>query len=353
MNIGPAQHAEEQLGAYLEHLEANPLGWQAVHLHLSRLDAHHRREATVRIALSGLQELLAKHDGKVFVLFNFDIVLLVRGARVADVRAEVEAIRALFADDPVGQNARAFSTWHDLSVALPALQHAAARLAADKARLRSDRRSRPARADLEPLDPGRLGRVQTALSSLDISGYVRRQPVCAMLPRAAPRRVFDEVYVRIAELQKPLMPNVDLAGNRWLFQHLTLSLDLRMLAMLVRAPGELARRPISLNMNLDTLLSQSFLAFDERLKAGEQRGIVIELQPVDLFADFKAFQVGREFARRKGYRLCLDGLKPETLPLCGRSSLGFDLIKLHWDDSRPRPARSAARSARRTPNASS
>ncbi|HEX9646464.1 MAG TPA: hypothetical protein VGB88_03120 [Alphaproteobacteria bacterium] len=334
MNIGAPNYAEEQLGATLRNIAGNPLGWQAVHLHLSGLAQRHRREGTVRIALKGLQELVHAHEGRIFVLFNFDIVLLVRGALVSEVQALVDATRALFTDDRLSREARLFSTWYDLSITLGRLEREVRRLALDKLRLREGRRSESTRFfNLEPLDPGRLYKLQAALATLDISGYVRHQPVCALLPHAMPRRVFEEIYVHIADLQKPLMPNVNLAGNLWLFQHLTRSLDQRVLAMLTRQPEDLKSRPISLNMNIDTILSQSFLAFDDSLKQGLQRRIVIEVQPVDVFADVKAFQLGREFVRRKGYRLCLDGLKPETLPLCGRASLGVDLIKLHWDDS--------------------
>ena len=65
---------------------------------------------------------------------------------------------------------------------------------------------------------------------------MRSQPICAVLPDQPPHPIFEEIYVRIADLQKPLMPNVNLAGNRWLFQHLTQSLDLRVLSILSRRP---------------------------------------------------------------------------------------------------------------------
>jgi EAL domain-containing protein (putative c-di-GMP-specific phosphodiesterase class I) len=147
--------------------------------------------------------------------------------------------------------------------------------------------------------------------------------------------VLEEIYVSISDLQRPLMPNVNLAGNRWLFQHLTQTLDLGVLALLARRPEQMMPGPISINMNIDTLLSKSFLKFDGVLREGQQTQIIIELQPVDVFADIKAFQFGRDFVRGKGYRLCLDGLSPESLVLCDRGRLGVDFLKLHWSDSMP------------------
>jgi hypothetical protein len=154
-----------------------------------------------------------------------------------------------------------------------------------------------------------------------------------MMTGHAPQPVFEEIYVRIADLQKPLMPNVNLFGNRWLFQHLTQTLDLRVLALLTRRPEEASRRPTSLNLNVDTLLSQSFINFDEALKEGAQQGIVIEMQAFDVFADVGAFQFSREFARKKGYRLCLDGLTQQSFTLFDREQLGFDLLKLFWNET--------------------
>ncbi len=332
MMLGSSGFAEEQLGTFLQNLEGKAIGWQAVHLHFSKLSPSHRRESTVRIALNGLQGLVRRHQGKIFLLFNFDVVMFVKGALVDEVTEVVEEVRGLFQDDPLSRNERAFSTWYDLSVGYRALQRVARNLAIEKARGRAERPLGDDRfAEIEPLDPGRLFQIQQAISSLDISSYVRRQPVCAVVPEEAPHKVFEEIYVHIADLQKPLLPNVNLAGNRWLFQHLTQSLDLRVLAMLTYRPGDYLQAPVSLNLNVDTLLSQSFLEFDRSLKEGSQKQIVIEVQPVDLFADFKAFQFGREFLRSKGYRLCLDGLQPDTLALCDRRKVGVDLLKVHWD----------------------
>jgi EAL domain-containing protein (putative c-di-GMP-specific phosphodiesterase class I) len=332
MMLGASGFAEEQLGTFLQNLEGNTLGWQAVHLHFSKLSPSHRRESTVRIALNGPRSLVRRTQGKIFLLFNFDVVMLVKGVLVGEVIEVVEEVRGLFQDEPLSRDETAFSTWYDLSVGFDALQRVVRNLAIEKSRLRGERQLSDGQfVEIEPLDPARLFQIQQVITSLDISSYVRRQPVCAVVPDEPPRKVFEEIYVHIADLQKPLLPNVNLAGNRWLFQHLTQSLDLRVLAMLTHRPGDYLRAPVSLNLNVDTLLSQSFLEFDRSLKEGSQKQIVIEVQPVDMFADFKAFQFGREFLRSKGYRLCLDGLKPDTLVLCDRRKVGVDLLKLHWD----------------------
>lgn len=329
-------YAEEQLASFLQNLDSNPLGWQAVHFHFSKLSPSNRRENTVRIALVGLQNLVRVSEGRTFVLHNFDVVIVLKGPLVSEVNDGVETTRILFQDDPLSRRPEAFSTWYDLSVGNGRLQAAVRKLSIEKARQQNARETgRGPFVEIEPLDPGRLFKLQNALTGIDLSAYLRSQPICAILPGQPPQPIFEEIYVRIADLQKPLMPNVNLAGNRWLFQHLTQSLDLRVLSILSRQPEAFIRGPISLNMNVDTLLSQSFLEFDASLREGQQQQILIELQPVDIFADIQAFQFGRDFVRNKGYRLCLDGLTPETLVLCDRERLGIDLLKMHWTPTVP------------------
>jgi hypothetical protein len=345
MMPGLSGYAEEQLGTFLQNLEKSPLGWQAVHLHFSKLRPQHQRQSTLRIALNAMQDLIANFHGKIFVLFNNDVVVLVRGIPVADVKRAVEQARGLFQNDPAAGRPGAFSTWYDLSLNFNALRRVTRDLLIEKSRLREaeDKPEEDTFVRIEPLDPGRLDQAQAAISSLDISSYMRRQPICAMTSDDDPHQVFEEIYVRIADLQKPLMPNVNLAGNRWLFQHLTQSLDLRVLATLTYRPGGYLNGPVSLNMNIDTVLSESFLAFDNSLRAGTQKKIIIEIQPVDLFADYKSFQIGREFLRSRGYRMCIDGLTPDTLALCDRRRIGADLVKVHWADTLSDPEEEAAR----------
>ena len=43
------------------------------------------------------------------------------------------------------------------------------------------------------------------------------------------------------------------------------------------------------------------------------------------------FKVQRDFAKERGYRICIDGLTHETLPFVDREKLGADMVKLIWN----------------------
>lgn len=181
-----------------------------------------------------------------------------------------------------------------------------------------------------PLDPPSLATIQGAIAQADLSGMVRRQPICAVVKEQKPTPVFEEIYTSIADLGKTLLAEYDILGNRWLFQDLTRYLDLRMIALLIKNDGDALHKAFSLNLNVSTLLSPEFLDLDEALTVTSQNTTVIELQLIDVFSDMGSYLFAREFLHDHGYRICLDGISHLSLPFVERKRLGFDLVKLQW-----------------------
>jgi hypothetical protein len=184
---------------------------------------------------------------------------------------------------------------------------------------------------LIPLTTQRLANIERDLESADLSRVMRRQPICAAVPNMMVRRVFDEFYVNIAHLKQMMTGNVDLTSNRWLFKYLTQVLDARMLEMIGRNAGRYIDRPISINLNVETLLSDYFTRFDALIKPSMKVSIVIEIQIADVFSDMAAFMVAKETVQKLGYRVCLDGLTSLSFTQIDREKLGFDLAKLQWN----------------------
>ena len=188
-----------------------------------------------------------------------------------------------------------------------------------------------AKEDLgKPLTPEMLGRVEAALERADLSNLVRRQSICRVDSHAGSEAVFSELFISIPDLRETLLPGVDLLSNRWLFRHLTNTLDRRMLAMLSRTDAITVSGEISINLNVSTLLSPEFTAFDHSISASRRGMMIIEVQEVDIFSDLNAYLFAREFVQEKGYRVCLDGLTHHTLSMIDRERLGADLVKILW-----------------------
>ena len=186
-------NTEEQLVTYVQQIEGQSLGWQAVHLHLSRLAQADRKEYNIRIALNGLHDLIKQREGRIFLLDNQDVVVMLKGAQVSEVKEAIFQTKFLFQEDPLTKRDDAFSTWYDLSISQPELFSTANKLLREKLSRRAQQRGGASEfSEIEPLDPSRLFKLQEALSGIDLSGYMRRQPICVMMTGHAPQPVFED-----------------------------------------------------------------------------------------------------------------------------------------------------------------
>jgi EAL domain-containing protein (putative c-di-GMP-specific phosphodiesterase class I) len=282
-------------------------------------------------------------EGNLFNLRNYDLVFVAREAPPAALEHAVNRLQTLFAEDPIFASKDAkpevFCSWYSLDSDYDAVLadareslRAADQTEVDYNRTEQNNVLKPIRAEM-------VGRLEQILANLDISGMARRQTVCTMIPGQPSQTLFEEIYISIADLQKQATPGIDLLANPWLFQHLTHTLDKRLMAALIK--GTMAvDRPFSINLNVASILSPEFRNFDDIVTAQLRGRLVIELNKLDVFADMGAYLFARDYLHERGFRLCLDGLTHMTLPYYDRAKLGFDLIKMYWppdslDDMRP------------------
>lgn len=328
---------------YTQRLDRHRAGRRAVHLHLSRLRPQNRREQHIRVAINTFEEVVGQFDGQIFLLDNADLMFLCKDARIADIDDAVMRLRFLFSEDPLthgndDEDIARFCTWYNIETGYKKFLNAVERLyEAEQQRVRrlaaaadEDRESDHPDDDRWPLSPEKLGRLEDFLERTDLSSVLRRQHICVVVGDNPPQSILKELYISIPDLATAMLPDVNLETNRWLFQHLTQTLDQRMLKLLSRADDSDLFSSFSLNLNVGTLLLQEFIEFDTSLRAGSRGTIVIELQPLDVFADYASFMFARDFVHEKGYRLCLDGVDNNFIDLIDRRKMGFDLVKLVW-----------------------
>ena len=331
---------EELLFDYAQRLRQHTVGRRAVWVHLSKLQPYNRREHHLRVAAGAFDQLLRRFDGQCFRMKNGDIVVLLKDAPTAELDQVVMKLRYLFSEDPLayGDSEDAdnpFSTVYDMQRDYQAFFDAASdrleelRGQADREAVQDMGVAAPAPAPGEPMDPARLARLESMLMSADVSGQIRRQAACAIVPGQRMKPVFNELFVSIDELRRRIMPEVEIASNRWLFQHLTELLDRRVLRVL---PALEAQVPLatSLNLNVSTILSEDFQVFDREVRQRARKSFVVEVQPIDAFSDIGAFYFARDYLHERGYKLTLDGVNYLGLPLLRRAELGVDFIKVLW-----------------------
>jgi EAL domain-containing protein (putative c-di-GMP-specific phosphodiesterase class I) len=335
----PTASQESLLHAYLQQLERSPLGWRAVRLNLSRLHNQNRRDSRLRIAGNTFEGLVQQFEGQLFPLQNGDLIYVCCDVSAEQMDEAITRVRQLFSDDPLALSdlGDSFCDWYNLEdkQQFQEFQITAAELSQEERnrqlRIKQQASQWGGGGSRTAITPAQLGKLEEFLQNADLSSFLRRQEVCAIVGDVPPKRIFKELYVSIGELTETVLPGVDLAANRWLFQHLTGTLDLRVLKLLIRSDDSDLHASCSINLNISTLLSSDFLEFDSQLRAGSRGTIIIELQPMDVFADLAEFAFVREFLHEKGYRICLDGILPGALPFIDRATLGIDLVKVYWN----------------------
>jgi len=345
-----APHSGGQEAALLDYasrLANHKKGRRAIHVRLSRLSPGNRLEHHLRIVINTFEPLLRKFDGQLFRLWNNDLILGVKNARIADIDNYIIKLRFLFSEDPAmlleETSDEPFFVWYDMETDHPEFLRLANLVDADASRQRQrmmETASAPGEASKQPLQafaegagatltPLLLDRFEAALRGADLRTMVERQMICALSEHAGPKPIMCEHFISIRALQNKLLPGIDCLGDRWLFQHLSQSLDLRTLAALPEVVKSTSV-PITLNINVSTILSPEFLKFDAAIRKITQQTIILELQIIDLFSNMGAYIFARDFAHDRGYGIALDGLNPLTFPFMDRAILKLDFEKIIW-----------------------
>jgi len=335
--------AEVKLIEHMNSIKEDPVGWRAIHFNFNELLDHYKSTYQMKIAINVVGDFLKEGDGGIFALFDKDIIVICKGVSRSVLDKMVFRLRYLFSDDPLaysttGEENDHFCDITDLSVAWDQMYEIAKVKLTHTTQIREKQSVPNASAGMEstektmrPLTPSRLANLENDIITADLSRVMRRQPICAVMKNKPIRRVFDEFYINIPHLRKLVMANVDLTSNRWLFTYLTETLDAKMLDMLRKHPRDYFDTPISINLNVATILSDKFNAFDAKMKPSIKVSVVIEVQVSDIFADMEAFMIAKSNLQKMGYRVCLDGVNELSFIHINREALGFDLVKLQWN----------------------
>ena len=317
--------------------------WQAVHFHLNNLLEQYKSEYQYKIAINLIYDLLKGYEGGIYQMVDGSIIVLCSELDKNILGKLIFQLRYLYMDDPLsyledGSENSNFCTKYDLRYSWQEFMDMCGRRMALLVR----KNNIPERNDSEAVQEhkthnnsgfsvSRLAAIEKDLERIDIQKVIRRQPVCAVFPDMNMRRVFDEMYIHIIHLRQILKADVDFLSNRWLFKYLTQLLDAKMLGMISKNITRYVDTPVSLNLNVETLVSNRFSIFDAMIRPSAKVSVVIEVPIIDVFADVHAFHVARREVQKLGYRLCLDGVSMESFFMLDREKLGVDLVKVQWN----------------------
>jgi EAL domain-containing protein (putative c-di-GMP-specific phosphodiesterase class I) len=318
----------EAIDALLREAERHDgaIGWRVLLFQLSKLQRVHRRSKHLHIAANMLQDLVKKHDGKLFPLPNGDLAVVCKGIRTPIVEDAISTLRYLFNDDPFAGRAvreSGFCSSFDL-------QHEYLRLATTLRR-RAGAPWETAASAGSTLDPTRVAQLLTAVSRVDLAPILRRQTAWRMVDGRHPQPHSEELFISITALNDAIGSAFDVTADRQLFGYLTRWLDSYMLKTLSWEHFG-AGPPVSVNINLETLRAPEFAAFEERRLPAWRGRIMLEMQLGDIWSDFPAFLEMSKRLKAEGYLRCIDGVVFSALRFLNLRQLEVDYVKLIWND---------------------
>lgn len=321
---------------------ARPSGGWACHIRLSHLPPRRLKE-NFSFAVNILRSAVERFLGRVYVLGNSDIVVICWQTRRWQLRSAIASLQPLFESEARGTGrppARepSFATWWDLDQQSGDFLIFAEGVAYGRGRSEASTAAPTARlaeTALNPAEPKRLDAVKLAslvarIKDANLTGAIRRQPVCRILGSGTPQPLFEEVYVSIQELQRLFAPRLDLGLDRWLFRALTEVLDERVLSWLAAAEALNLISRFAVNLNLATVASGEFARFEARFGSQLRGRMIIEIDKSDLLADLPRFAAVQENVRSRGYLLCIDGLTGPDLAAVDYGRFGADYCKVAW-----------------------
>ncbi len=323
----------------LSRIENSPAGYFSVHMHLSKLRASNKQAHFMNIAARGFDNLVNNADAVLYSMMNHDLVLLCHDVMVDDIDPYISKVRSLFSEDPLTAGGDEFEdalcTWYDLSNSedFAAFLSAAtelsvqAQIALDE--LRRDRKDDESAPKGDPLTAANLAVINQKLQVTRIADLIKQQTCIRIKPGSAGEVVFREHYVAVSELKERIATEVDLFSSVWLFQFLTETLDKRILAVMGRRSFDDLPEPISINLNVGTVLSRDFAQFNRAVGDFADK-VVIEMQIIDIFADMSTFGYARDMLQERGYRTVADGINPLSLQFFEPSLLRTDYLKIAW-----------------------
>ena len=321
----PPSHAE--LTELVQECCRSGVPRHALLMSVRRLPPHLTRPHHLRLAREALDPLCQAERARSFDLADGSRVIIWRGGGGAPLQSAFKTLRHLWADEPAIPDIAAIATLFSLPAEAERFRHALSEtepLAIEPAA--------PIKPPLEKLDPASLQSLEQALVQVNVSRFARHRRIWRVAEDQRLQVAWDKRFLAVAELTETLLPAYDAAADPWLYRRLTRTLDRRLLSLL-GAPGELrACGPLSLDLNVGTLLAPEFLRFDAGLPHHLRGNLVIDLLPADIVADPAAYIFARGYLRSRRYRIMIRDVSSLLLRALDFDALDPDLVELEFDD---------------------
>ena len=316
---------EKEVLEALNRMEELPLPFCAVLVKVSKLLPENRGYRQLEILSKLFEPLLQAPNNRLFLLSNYDFLLLCAQPSLEIIDDVLFQIKSLFADDPfVQEESQSFNQIFFSDKHLDALK--------SLLNPRSTSKNKKQEPDSVPdetsphLTLEGLERLILALQRVNTLDFIKRQAVVD-LSSTSPRKVFFfEYFTSLFAVQQKLAHGISLTQDKPLFYQLTETLDKKMLAALPNLNLFRTPKAISLNLNLSSL---SLPIFEKTVKSLKSK-VYIELQIADIFENTEKYFEALTRLHKGGHKVILDGVTVQNIDYIYPDRMKSDLIKIFW-----------------------
>jgi len=322
---------DQKLLTLLQSAKREVQGLRLIHLHLSLLrDKSHLDLLSIKRAMQESADQSAYLQ--VFNLSNDDVIVLYKGIKfslISDVCSKIEKLllarTVMTKRNPYGEDS--LYSIMELSLNFVNVIRFIEGIQKDGAGgSDSQQQTKP------PITLEELGKIERAVQMFDLSPFMLNQPVVNIQNGEQNEFEYFELYIAVKALEERLSPQYDITANKWLFSYFTANLDSSVLKALNYGVDFLRGRRLGLNLNLSTILSASFVKFDERLTADLRGNVVLEINKADLVENISMYKEVVDFAATRGYQICIDGLNDFWVTHMDLEYMACDYAKVFWSD---------------------
>jgi len=180
-----------------------------------------------------------------------------------------------------------------------------------------------------PMGPMQLDMLERNLSNTEMTSFISEQSACVVVGDALPQPIFTEKFIAVSDIKKTLMPDYDLFADKWLFQRLSRTFDIKLMQNLLatRIPPE---QVFSINLNVETIFTRDFDQFIQKFKRNNDQPLILEFKLFDVISDISLYYSAQKKLASLGCKTCLDAMDVESVCVLDRKILNVDFLKIYW-----------------------
>ncbi|MER2519925.1 MAG: EAL domain-containing protein [Bdellovibrionales bacterium] len=180
-----------------------------------------------------------------------------------------------------------------------------------------------------PLTAWNVDQIGKLLGDIDLSRYIRIQPIYRRKGEHSWESVSEEFFISFEELKRERFPHVDLSASEHLFLALCETLDQQFLSDLCWHRDLIEGRNVNLNLSISSVVGNVFTQFAHGIPHGQRARICFEIHRGDLFQDFTRTMGVLDTLKKEGFHVAIDGITPDMLRCLDVTALGADFIKIN------------------------